>query len=185
MLITKACEQIKKWEEQILWNESSEYIWDKNFTVRIPLSSEQFFLPSLYEQIKHIANEFSINGENISLEISDAALLSQPLATKQILQRLKQLNIQLSINNFSTNYFELNQEHQFPFNNLIINSYFLQDNKELIQNIITQVHKHNMTLTVANITQQQQIDYLYEIGCDFGQGDLLTQKLAPELIPYF
>ena len=182
LIMEKCCDQIRKWQEQTLWDESSESIWDKHFSVSIPLSAEQFFQPSLCEQIKHITHEVSIDREHISLEIPDVAILSKPIASRQILQQLKKLNIQLSINNFSTNYFEINQEYQFPFNNLIINSYFLQDNHELMQNIITQVHQHNMTVTVSGITQEKQINYLQEIGCDFGQGDWITQQIDPELI---
>ena len=182
LLIEKSCNQIRKWQEQTLWDESSESIWDQQFSVSIPLSVEQFFQPTLCEQIKHITDEFSIDRENISLAIPDVAVLSKPMASKQILQRLKKLNIQLSINNFSANYFKVNQEYQFPFNNLIINSYFLQDNHELMQNIITQVHQQNMTVTVSGITKETEINYLQEIGCDFGQGDWITQQIDPELI---
>ncbi len=182
LLMEKGCEQIRRCQEQILWDESFDSIWEQHFSIIIPLSSEQFFQPSLCEQIKNISHDFNIDRENIALAIPDVAILTQPRASKQILEQLKQLNIQLSINNFSTNYFELNQEYQFPFDNLIINSYFLQDNNELLPKIITQVHKNNMTITVSGITEEPQITYLQEIGCDFGQGDWITQQINLQLI---
>ena len=188
LLIEKSCNEIRKWQEQTLWDECSESIWDNNFSFTIPLSIEQFFQASLYTHIKGNIQKYNVDGENISLEIPDAALLTKPVATQSILQKLKELNIQLSINNFSADYFALNQEYQFPFDNLVINSFFIQDishnelNKNLIQNIIAKVHEHNMTITVAGITKEQQIKELKQLGCDYGRGDWVAQHIDPALI---
>ncbi|MDJ0647714.1 MAG: EAL domain-containing protein [Xenococcaceae cyanobacterium MO_188.B19] len=188
LLIEKSCNEIRKWQEQTLWDESSESIWDKNFSFNIPLSVEQFFQGSLYTQIKVTIQKQNVDGENICLEIPEGAVLSKPVASESILRKLKELNIQLSISNFSANYFALNQKYKFPFDNLVINSSFIQDisdnklNKDLIRNMIAKVHEHKMTITVAGITKEQQVKELKELGCDYGKGDWVAQHIDPELI---
>ena len=188
LLIEKGCSEIRKWQEQTLWDESSESIWDKNFSVKIPLSVEQFFQSSLYTQIKKTIQKHNIDGENISLEIPEATVFARPIASKSILRKLKELKIQLSINNFSANYFALNREYKFPFDNVVINCSFIEEishnelDKNLIKNIITKVHEHNMTITVAGITKEPQVKELRQLDCDYGQGDLFTQHIDPMLM---
>ncbi len=188
LLIGKCCNEIRKWQEQTLWDESSEPIWDKDFSIIIPLSLEQFFQPNLFEQVKQVIHKLNVDGENISLEIPDTTVLTKPIAAQHILQKLKELKIQLSINNFSINYFSLNQKYQFPFDNLVLDSYLIPDNSDndlnrnLTQNIINKAHEYNMTVTVAGITQEQQIKELRELECDFGKGDWITQLIDPSLI---
>lgn len=188
LLIEKSCNEIRKWQEQSLWDESSESIWDKNFSFIIPLYLEQFFQAGLYTQIKKTMQKYNVDGEHISLEIPDVAVLTKPAATYSILQKIKELNVQLTINNFSTNYFVLNQKYKFPFDNLVLNSCLIQDicdnqlNRNLLMNIIAKAHEHDMTITVASITNEQQVQALQQIGCDFVKGDWVEQQIDPALV---
>lgn len=188
MLIEKACKEIRKWQEQTLWDESSESIWDRKFSVQIPLSMEQFFQSSLYTQIKKTIQKHNVDGENICLEIPDTTVFTQPILTQSILRKLKKLNVQLSINNFSANYFAIDREYKFPFDNLVIDCPFIEDmshnelDKNLIQNILTKVHEQNMTITLGRITKESQVKELRQLGCDYGRGDLFTQHIDPSLM---
>jgi diguanylate cyclase (GGDEF)-like protein len=186
-LIQEVGNQIRKWREIFIWHDSLEIQFEPNFSIKIPLSTPQFFQPNLPEQINNIINQLKIDADNILLEITETALIANPSLATEILNKLQHLPIQLSIDNFGTNYFRLKDQYDFALNNLKINHFLVQEmdknekSREIIKGMITTAHYLGMTVTAEGIETQPQLDYLRELGCDFGQGNYLSQTIKPKL----
>jgi len=92
------------------------------------------------------------------------------------LSQLRELGIQLSIDNFGTGYSSLGRLHHFPINGLKIDRSFVSSigvdsgNLEITETIVTLAHKLGINVTAAGVETQEQLALLRELKCEYGQG---------------
>jgi EAL domain-containing protein (putative c-di-GMP-specific phosphodiesterase class I) len=158
----------------------------------INLSIKQFKQADLLEQIDQVLAKTGVSGENLNLEITETVLMDQVDDAKQILQQLKQRQVQLSIDDFGTGYSSLSYLHRFPIDVLKIDRSFVQclgyqeeelktapqlslacqrrDELAIVETILLLGHKLGMATTAEGIETKAQWEHLKQLGCDRGQG---------------
>ena len=95
-------------------------------------------------------------------------------------EQLKNLNVQISLDDFGTGFSSLSYLHQFPVDNLKIDRSFMTNledntkNQEIVTNIINLAHNLDITVTAEGIETPSQLDYLRGLSCEYGQGYLFS-----------
>ncbi len=167
-VLQEACQQLKNWQDQGLLKHLIK--------MSVNLSVKQFSQVNLIQNIDRIILKTLLNSEYLKLEITESAIMDNPELATEILQQLRDRNIQLSIDDFGTGYSSLSYLHRFPLDNLKIDRSFIQplretcQNLEIIQAIITLAHHLNMTITAEGIETAEQLSLLRSLGCEEGQG---------------
>lgn len=187
VVLKQACRQISLWQQR-----SS---LQKNLRISINLSAKQLFEPNLLPKIDLILKKTQLYGRNLKLEISEAAILENEPAALDILPKLKKRQIILSLDNFGTGYSSLTYLHRFPFDNLKIDRSLVNNIQEtiplpaenaskivLIEQILNLAHQMNMTVTAEGIETQYQFDFLKKMGCDYGEGHLISELLDTDAV---
>ena len=94
------------------WQKSADY----PLYLKLNLSQRQFFDPGLVALLDRLMEEHSILGEQISLHIPEALLLSDGAARTGILQRLQAHKILICLDNFGQGATSLRSLNRIPLN---------------------------------------------------------------------
>ncbi|NJN74665.1 MAG: EAL domain-containing protein [Limnothrix sp. RL_2_0] len=176
----QACLQMKYWH-----NQSSHYVPLK---ISINLSAKDLHKPALIQDIDSILQSTKLPGCAITLEITESMLIDDINQTISILNQLAERQIHISIDDFGTGYSSLNYLNRLPVHNLKIDQSFVSQiqlesrNHKVINTIVTLSKQIGLTTVAEGIETHQQLDYLQQLGCQFGQGYLFSKPLPAEEI---
>lgn len=175
-VLLESCQQVKRWQEK-----HQEY---KNLIVDVNISGKQFSQPLFTKQVEKVLDETSLNPKLLKLEITEAILIENFLTNSDKLQFLNELGVQIEIDNFGTGFSSLAYIQNFPIHIIKIDRSFVKDIgkkrkvSELIRAIISMAHDLNMETVAEGIETIDQMNELKNMGCDYGQGFLISDPLS-------
>ncbi|MEM9806075.1 MAG: EAL domain-containing protein [Cyanobacteria bacterium P01_D01_bin.56] len=176
----QACRQIKRWRAK-----SSNF---SALKVSINLSAQGLRKTSLLQDIDNFLEKSDLSGIEITLEITESMLIEDIDQTIGLLSQLTARQIQISIDDFGTGYSSLNYLHRLPVNNLKIDQSFVSQmhlenrNHQVVETIVTLSSQLGLTTVAEGIETYQQLQYIQQLGCQFGQGYLFSKPLPAEEI---
>jgi len=100
--------------------------------------------------------------------------------------RLQNQGIRLSVDDFGTGYSSLSYLHKLPVNTLKIDRAFIQDidsssrNSGIVAAIIGIAQALKLDVISEGIDNPEQIKYLQQLNCQFGQGFLFSKPLPAD-----
>ena len=103
-----------------------------------------------------------------------------------MLQQLRNLGLQLSVDNFGSSYSLLSYLHRFPINTLKIDPAFVSqigidpENWEIVQTILMLAHNLSLNVTAEGIEAAQQLAQLRRLNCNYGPVDFFSGPLDTE-----
>ena len=125
-MLSTACQQLATWNKKF-----SSY---PPLKMSINLSAQDFRKVNLIEEIDTILRKTGLEGNTITLEITESMLIEDINKTIDLLTEIKSRNIQISIDDFGTGYSSLNYLHRFPIDNLKIDYSFVSQMQEKNRN---------------------------------------------------
>ncbi len=177
-MLSTACEQLAE--------------WIKKFPNHLPLkmsvnlSARNFMQANFIEEIDLILQKTGLDGSLLTLEITETMLIENINKTIDLLTELKSRNIQISIDDFGTGYSSLSYLHLFPLDNLKIDYSFVskmrneERNYQVVSTIINLGHHLGLAIVAEGIETVQQMQWLRELACEFGQGYLFSKPISAE-----
>ncbi|BAQ65454.1 EAL domain-containing response regulator [Geminocystis sp. NIES-3709] len=174
-ILRESCYQLKQWQNQ--------YPQAKELTISVNFSAKQFENPNLVQIIESILDETQLPGQNLNMEITETVFLLKNVTVIDILSQVKKRGISVSLDDFGTGYSSLSYLHHFPIDILKIDSSFTQQiqqqekDYEIVRTIVTLGQTLGIKLIAEGIETIEQMDLLYCLGCEFGQGFLVSKPL--------
>ncbi|MEC4804344.1 MAG: EAL domain-containing protein [Jaaginema sp. PMC 1079.18] len=174
-VLRQACEQLAQWHQEILYG--------SQLMMTVNLSPAQLKQPDLTEIIAKILQKTQLDPSKLKLEITESGLMDSIDLAVSLLQRLTQLGLQLSIDDFGIGYSSLGRLQHLPFNTLKIDQSFVrwmgfeQESLEIVQTIVTLAHNLGMNVVAEGIEALEQLSQLREFNCDYGQGYLFSRPV--------
>jgi EAL domain-containing protein (putative c-di-GMP-specific phosphodiesterase class I) len=147
----------------------------------VNISGKHLSDDELIDDIENILEDTKLNPRGLKLEITESTAMENPEQTVHILNKLKHLGVQLSLDDFGTGYSSLSYLHRLPFDTLKIDRSFVYsvgeqgENSEILQTIISLAKNLKMRVIAEGIETVSQLAVLQNLGCDFGQGFLLSK----------
>ena len=105
------------------------------------------------------------------------------LTSKEILQQLKELGVQLAVDDFGTGFSSLSYLKQFPIDVLKIDQSFINDIESVLDDgtivnaIICMGNSLDLKVVAEGIENQNQLDFLNKHHCEEGQGYLFSPAI--------
>ena len=158
----------------------------KDLIVSVNISGKHLSNDDLIDDVENALAISKIKPSTLKLEITESAAMENAEHTINILNRLKQLGVQLSIDDFGTGYSSLSYLHRLPFDTLKIDRSFVYsvgesgENSEILQTIISLAKGLKKKVIAEGIETEPQLTLLQNLGCDYGQGYLLARPLTKE-----
>jgi diguanylate cyclase (GGDEF)-like protein len=165
--------------------------WPAHYTLAVNLSPAEFLTPGLTDRISQTLDIVGFPAERLELEITEGVLLERTTNNLDTLNTLNVLGIQISLDDFGTEYSSLSYLKNFPFDTIKIDRYFirdlLQDSKSqaIVRSVIGLAHGLDMRVTAEGVETPQQAAWLKAEGCDRLQGYCISPPLGADRLDDF
>lgn len=177
-VLEEACKQLREWHR----------MGHSELKMSVNLSVRQFSSPPLLKDIYEILEKTQIPPNCLNLEITESAIMDNPQLALSVTQELSDKGIRISIDDFGTGYSSLGYLHRFPVNTLKIDRSFVNQvhtegrTASVVKSILLLSDQIGIMVTAEGIESNDQLQYLKNLGCQFGQGYLFSKPLsAPDI----
>lgn len=154
-------------------------------TLGVNVAAAQLKMDNFVGQVAALLERFAIAPGNLELEVTENVFLDRALdKIDHSLKGLKQLGVKIALDDFGTGYASLTHLKRFPIDRLKIDRSFIgdietnQDSSAISKAIIGLAHSLGLQVVAEGIETEQQLSFLREHRCDFGQGYLFARPLA-------
>lgn len=175
-VLREACEQTKRWEIAGL----------KPVSVAVNISVLELRRKDFVEGVRTVLQETGLSPSCLQLEITESVLMYDDESSTEILQRLKELGVQLAVDDFGTGYSSLSYLIQFPIDVLKIDRSLVSDigftngRGIVVGAVIAMGASLNKRVIAEGVENQGQLDFLKALHCEEGQGFFFSRPLAAE-----
>lgn len=151
--------------------------------VTVNLSPRQLADPRLAERLQEILTAAGAPAERLVLEITETALMEDPEAARDTLERLAALGVRLFLDDFGTGYSSLSYLNRFPIDGVKLDRSFvaamLTDpaSLKIVRTVSVLAGELDLATVAEGIEQEEQAAALTEIGFQNGQGFLFAHPL--------
>lgn len=168
--------------QQMVWQEAG-YAPER---VAVNVSTVQFSHPDFFDTVTLALHKSGLPAQSLELEITEGALMKNMTSAVATLQKLRDLGVQLAIDDFGVGYSSLGYLQKLPVHTLKIDKSFmpsLDDMSELrkgtmmIGAIIGLAHGLGKTVIAEGVDNELHLEYLRQLGCELAQGYYFGEPL--------
>jgi Amt family ammonium transporter len=170
------CRQLKNW---------TEVLPENNLTLTVNLTQRQFYLPDLIAHVKKTLAASGADPARLLFEIDESALSGNPAAALAIFELLLSCNVRLAVDNFGSGLAPLNHLVRLPIDVLKLDpgltpaATHAGRQVAVLESLIQLGLKLGVQVVAQGIKSAEQLDALVRLGCELGQGPLLSPALQP------
>ncbi|MGI8639324.1 MAG: putative bifunctional diguanylate cyclase/phosphodiesterase [Pyrinomonadaceae bacterium] len=179
-ILSETCRQIVEWQKL-----SRSY---ENLIISVNISGKHLEDEGLIKDVKTALKISNLTPSSLKLEITESTAMTNAEHTIKVLKKLKETGVQLSMDDFGTGYSSLSYLHRLPFDTLKIDRSFVYsvgdngENSEILQTIISLAKNLKMRVIAEGIETEAQLTLLQNLGCDYGQGYLMSKPLPKDVL---
>ncbi len=178
-------------------SELDRYIWEEaaKFIKVLKLQNADLFPVSVNVSRIHLNNDCfiselinlvkgnDINPEYLELEVTESACFNDEKRFKDVLNLLRGYNFHISMDDFGTGYSSLNMLRHLPVDIIKLDMGFIKDSvtdentRIIIESIVQMAGRLGMKTVAEGIETEEQLNFLKQIHCNYGQGYLLGKPV--------
>jgi diguanylate cyclase (GGDEF)-like protein/PAS domain S-box-containing protein len=151
--------------------------------VAVNLSVRNLLDAEFPDQVRRLLDKHGVDPGLLELEITESTVLSDPVRTKRVLDKLDAMGVSLSIDDFGTGYSSLSYLSQLPVNEIKIDRSFVMNMTEcdndavIVRSTIDLARNLGLQVVAEGVETEQAWDELSELGCTLAQGYYLTRPV--------
>jgi len=160
--------------------------------VSVNVSTRTLLDAGFADRVASLLTDFGVPGDQLCIEITEYTLMADPATAIAALQRIRDLGVKTSIDDYGTGYSSMAYLKTLPIDELKIDRSFVRDmttdpgNHALVTSTVDLGHNLGLTVTAEGVEDDQTRAALTAAGCDHAQGyhfdrpmpaNQLTQRL--------
>jgi len=160
--LTQACVDAKSWPESI--------------KVSVNLSAVQIESCDVYDIVTHALTASKLEPQRLQLEITETVLLRDRTRTQEVLKKLHDLGVTITLDDFGTCFATLNYLRSFPFKKIKIDRSFVRDIPEhhdcvaIVKSVSDLARELNMQSVAEGVETAASLAAVRAAGYDEAQG---------------
>ena len=173
----EACRRAREWQER--------YPRDTPLIMAVNLSARQLRYPELVSEMEHAIGQAALDPESLTLEITESVLVEVGGSSTGMLRRLKELGVQLAIDDFGVGYSSLSYLRYLPVDRLKLDRVLVKnldkDRKDLaiVRAVLDLGHALGIEVVAEGVETREEFEELRKLGCDVGQGNYWCSPRSP------
>lgn len=179
---------IDNWVMQTACTELLSVYGDQKPQVRLAvnLSPVYFIRFDVSDHIKCLIEKTGFPSDRLELEITETVIASEMDGVYEQLSIIREMGIEISIDDFGIAYSSLSRLKQLPLNTLKIDRSFIQDigkdvdDEVIVRTIIDMAHNLNLKVVAEGVETEEQYNYVRTHHCDTVQGFLFSRPISLE-----
>lgn len=175
-----ACRQVSEWQQDCPERPA--------LRLNVNLSVRQFQYSTLVADIQQVIATTGLAAEQLEFEITESLLLEDNTQTRQTLNALKQLGVQLALDDFGIGYSSLSYLHRLPIDMVKIDRSFINrlgantEATAIVNAVMTFAQILQLQVTAEGIETGEQYQLVRNLGCQFGQGYYFMEPLPHQVM---
>ncbi len=156
-----------------------------NLTIAINISAINLQDPQFPDDMAAMLHRHQVLPANIELEVTETAIMSEPLKAIENIKKLSGMGLQIAIDDFGTGYSSMAYLRKLLVAKIKIDKSFVMDmhnNKNdevIVRSTVDLGHNLGLTVVAEGVETQGAWDKLKELGCDSAQGYFMGRPVAP------
>jgi EAL domain-containing protein (putative c-di-GMP-specific phosphodiesterase class I) len=154
----------------------------------VNMSGRQFHEQDVTQTVVRILKETGLSPQHLELELTESSIMRNSDFAEGVLNRLKVMGINISIDDFGTGFSSLASLKRLPIDSLKIDQSFVRDmttdpdEASLVMAIITLAHNLRLKVVAEGVETEEQLGFLHLLRCDEIQGFLFSKPLPEEAL---
>jgi EAL domain-containing protein (putative c-di-GMP-specific phosphodiesterase class I) len=160
--------------------------------VNVNLSASNTLDGALPEQIGKLLATCGIPAGALGLEVTEAAILTDPERATAMLVALDRMGVRIAIDDFGTGYSSLAGLRDLPVSELKVDREFVAGlcerprDEAIVRSTVTLAHELEVKVIAEGVEDEETLGALAALGCDMAQGYYFSRPLPlAELVAWF
>ncbi len=158
--------------------------------IAVNVSASNLLDRELPDQIETMLQRCNLPGAALTVEVTEENLMIDPERALDVLRRLRDLGVLISIDDYGTGYSSLARLRDMPVTELKLDRSFVRDidlderAAAIVDSTIKLAHSLGLKMVAEGIETEATLQALAALGCDIGQGYHLGRPTSAEnLLP--
>lgn len=154
--------------------------------IAVNLSARNLLEDHLDRTISELLAQHGVAAELLTLEVTESAIMTDPIRAEKLFQRLAAQGIAISIDDFGAGYTSLGQLMNLPITELKVDRSFVMametdsSNSLIVRSVIELGHNLGLSVVAEGVESAGVLDSLTLYTCDVAQGYYLSRPLAAD-----
>ncbi len=155
-------------------------------TVSVNLSGRNLLDDHLPTEVADLLTAHGVPASLLELEVTESAIMLDPVRAQRLLQQLSDLGIRLSIDDFGAGYTSLSQLKTLPVDELKIDRSFVMtmsaDARDalIVHSVIELAQNLGLNIVAEGVETAEALVTLHGFGCDVAQGYYIARPAPVE-----
>ena len=154
--------------------------------VAVNVSARQLSLPGFVDSVARVLDRHGMPATALELEVTESALLEE--SSGQVLRDLHHLGARLAVDDFGTGFSSLNHLKLFPASTVKVDRSFVAGlgsdpvDEAIVAAVLGVANSLGLSTVGEGVETPEQHARLLELGCELGQGHLLSRAVPLEVV---
>ena len=154
--------------------------------VAVNVSALDLTSPDFSEKVFGILRETGVPPQQLTLEVTESALIRSAADVSATLSSLRQGGIRLSVDDYGTGQSTLSYLKHLPVHELKIDKTFVislahsENDRIMVRSTIDLAHELGLQVVAEGIEDQETLEVLRQLGCDYAQGYFISPPVEPD-----
>jgi diguanylate cyclase (GGDEF)-like protein len=157
-------------------------------TISVNISARDLMNRDLPEQLSALLAEHNVPPGLLCLEITESGFMEDPAHAQRVLDRIADLGVKLSIDDYGTGYSSLSYIMRLPVQELKIDRSFISrmasdpEIATIVRSTIDLGHNLNLKVVAEGVEDVAAWNMLRVLGCDDAQGYFMSKPLESRML---
>ena len=154
--------------------------------VAVNVSARQFFASDLFTDVENALKKSGLPLSCLELEITESMIMTDIEKAISVMDRISAMGVDIALDDFGTGYSSLGYLKRFPLSKLKIDRTFVsnvlhdEDEAAITRAVISMALALNIDVLAEGIETENQLDFLRNLNCHYGQGYLISRPISAE-----
>ncbi len=154
--------------------------------LNVNLSPREFQEGDVIDRLTSLVTSCGIDTRRVNLEITETSYIEQPEETMEVPHALKELGLELWLDDFGTGHSSLTHLQHFPVDGMKLPGAFVRELPHdtrcaaITRALIGLAHDLDIRVIAEEVEEQAQLDFLLELGVEYVQGFLFSRPMTAE-----
>jgi EAL domain-containing protein (putative c-di-GMP-specific phosphodiesterase class I) len=152
-------------------------------SVAVNLSARSLTSPNVPERVEKSLWRSGLDASALTLELTESSMMADPVVSQRAMHTLRELGVNLSIDDYGTGFSSLSRLKDLPFKELKIDRSFVKEmihdkgDEAIVRSTIELARNLGRTVTAEGVEDKETLDRLASLGCHAAQGYYLARPL--------
>ncbi|WP_232020204.1 putative bifunctional diguanylate cyclase/phosphodiesterase [Sulfuriflexus mobilis] len=183
---TGQIDTLTRWVVNTALRDCAGYLNRYGIRLSVNLSARNLQDSQLPMDIEKALTEYGVKPAAITLEITESAMMNDPVRARMIMSELNAMGIELSVDDFGTGFSSLGYLKMLPVGELKIDKSFvinmLEDENDaiIVHSTIELAHNLGLKVVAEGVESQTTMLQLLKLKCDVAQGYFLSRPIPAD-----